>query len=165
MRSSKGIWRQVFAVSVAAALAGGLGLLLSLTLTGLAATIVFAIGFYGLFLAWGCAMAVVFVHTQTRASVDRLPLRIWTWIGRWHGLVLGMTLTGAMLGAVVFPLVGFLAGMQLGIGEMFRNGLRDGGFYALIWAPGVSFVACFMIARGNQKNQTGVRANPLDTHD
>jgi hypothetical protein len=69
------------------------------------------------------------------------------WFGRWLFMVLAICLAGALAGGLLFPLFGHLLGMDLGTGEMIRNGIHDGAFLALIWAPGISFVACLMLAR------------------
>ncbi|MGC9452065.1 MAG: hypothetical protein ACP5I4_11530 [Oceanipulchritudo sp.] len=68
------------------------------------------------------------------------------WFAFWLLLVAGITLAGAILGAVLFPVAGLLLGMDLEVPRMARNGWFDGGFLALIWAPGISFVACLMRA-------------------
>lgn len=36
--------------------------------------------------------------------------------------------------------------MDLPPARMLVNGLKDGGFYALIWAPGLALVICIMRA-------------------
>ncbi|MEX0330499.1 MAG: hypothetical protein AB3N64_03660 [Puniceicoccaceae bacterium] len=69
---------------------------------------------------------------------------ILVWGLLWFGLVGLICLAGAIAGAILFPVVGFLLGMDLSAGEMLRNGLYDGGFFALIWAPGLSLVICIM---------------------
>ena len=69
------------------------------------------------------------------------------WFSRWLFLLLAICLAGALVGALAFPVAGYLLGMDLGIGEMLRNGVFDGGFLALIWAPGLSLVACLMWGR------------------
>jgi len=56
----------------------------------------------------------------------------------------GIVAFGAVAGALIFPAAGFLLGMDLEPLIMIRNGVLDGGFYALIWAPGISFVVCVM---------------------
>ena len=73
------------------------------------------------------------------------------WIVLWLGLVLLICLGGALAGALLFPVGGWLLGMDLTAAEMLRNGVMDGGFLALIWAPGVSFVVCLMQA--NRRHQ------------
>jgi hypothetical protein len=87
------------------------------------------------------------------------------WLGLWLGLVCLICLGGAVAGAVLFPAVGLLLGMDLTAGEMARNGLLDGGFLALIWAPGVSFVACLMRAHRNRGAITAKTPKALDIRD
>jgi hypothetical protein len=74
-------------------------------------------------------------------------LTAFIWVARWALLTIGICLSGALMGALLFPLAGYLIGMELGTREMIRNGIFDGGFFALIWAPGISFVGCLMWAR------------------
>lgn len=61
-------------------------------------------------------------------------------------LVLVIVGIGAALGSLAYPFFGTLLGMDLSLREFFLNGVKDGGFYALIWAPGISLVACIMAA-------------------
>ena len=87
------------------------------------------------------------------------------WGGLWLGLIAAICLVGAFLGGLTFPLIGSLLEMDLSAGEMLRNGLMDGGFLALIWAPGLSFVACLMWARSKRQKPSITMPNPLDTED
>lgn len=73
------------------------------------------------------------------------------WFFRWLALVLIITAGGAVIGAVLFSVVGLAFQMDYRLSELLRNGLRDGGFYAFIWAPGVSFVLCVMKAYKNSR--------------
>ena len=52
----------------------------------------------------------------------------------------GFIAFGALAGAIVFPTVGHLIGMDLTTSEMIFNGVRDGGFYFTMWGPGLAFV-------------------------
>ena len=79
------------------------------------------------------------------------------WAGRWLALLVGICAFGAIVGGILFPAFGHLLQMDLGTREMVIDGLLDGGFLALIWAPGISFVVCLMWARSqgeNIKNKT-----------
>ncbi|NDV63066.1 hypothetical protein G0Q06_11430 [Puniceicoccales bacterium CK1056] len=67
-------------------------------------------------------------------------------------LTAAITLAGALCGAVLFVLVGMLWNMDFTLGELIRNGLFDGGFLALIWAPGISFVALVVQAHKRKEN-------------
>ncbi|MCD8483090.1 MAG: hypothetical protein LR015_10755, partial [Verrucomicrobia bacterium] len=66
------------------------------------------------------------------------------WVQFWHAGVILMCAAGALVGMVAFILIGTLAGMDYSLPQLARNGLRDGGFYALIWAPGTVLVAAFV---------------------
>jgi len=58
----------------------------------------------------------------------------------WHLRVLLIVSAGALIGAILFPLAGVLLGMDYTLAEMALNGIKDGGFYGLIWAPGAAFI-------------------------
>ena len=66
------------------------------------------------------------------------------WFLGWCLLTLAITACGAVIGALLFPVGGWLFGMDLEFATMVRNGLSDGGFFAMIWAPGLSFVLCLI---------------------
>ncbi len=53
---------------------------------------------------------------------------------------------GAAFGAVLFALAGLLFATGHTAGELARNGIRTGGFYCLLWAPGIAVVLCVMRA-------------------
>ena len=76
------------------------------------------------------------------------------WTARWLALLAGICAAGAIVGGILFPVFGHRLRMDLGTREMVRNGLLDGGFLALILAPGISLVVCLMWARsrGGEKN-------------
>ncbi|HSH08805.1 MAG TPA: hypothetical protein VK995_00340, partial [Oceanipulchritudo sp.] len=85
-----------------------------------------------------------------------LMLGVIRWLLLWLLLVIAICLAGAVVGAVVFPIAGRLLSMELTIPEMILNGLKDGGFLALIWAPGISLVVCIMRAYA-RKAKTGTK--------
>ena len=60
----------------------------------------------------------------------------------WNFRVLLIVSGGALLGAVLFYLVGTVFRLDYAWEALLVNGIKDGGFYALIWAPGVSFIWC-----------------------
>jgi len=76
------------------------------------------------------------------------------WIAIWLALTVGFVVSGGILGSILFPIVGLLAGMEYPVMEMLRNGAFDGAFLALIWAPGGSFVICLMLAK-KRKSESG----------
>lgn len=49
---------------------------------------------------------------------------------------------GAMLGAGLFLLAGLCFHTGRTAAQLAANGIRIGGFYALIWAPGTAIVLC-----------------------
>ena len=52
----------------------------------------------------------------------------------------GTIAVGAALGTVIFPLVGWLAGLEHTPGNLALTGARTLGFYFMIWAPGLALV-------------------------
>lgn len=87
------------------------------------------------------------------------------WSVGWLLLAAVIISTGALLGSLLYPIAGTLLGMDLSLREMWLNGVFDGGFYALIWAPGVSFVACLMAANWKRRNSDQEGSYPLDTQN
>jgi hypothetical protein len=77
----------------------------------------------------------------------RVALSGYRWIATWHLMVAGIVAMGGLVGALLFPLIGSFARMDYTVVAMLRRGLLDGAFYALIWAPGISFVWCAVRAR------------------
>jgi hypothetical protein len=69
-----------------------------------------------------------------------------------------ITLAGALAGAALFVSIGTLIDMDLSTAELLRNGLFDGGFLALIWAPGAAIVLLFVHA--HRKRAGGAVKNP-----
>lgn len=59
-------------------------------------------------------------------------------------MTVAITACGAVVGAVLFPIGGWLFGMELEFAALVSNGVYDGGFFAMIWAPGLSFVLCLI---------------------
>lgn len=74
--------------------------------------------------------------------------------GRFLLTVLALCALGAALGAGVFPVVGKLAGTHKTLLELVVLGARTGGFFFLVWAPGVALVREFMRA-AREKQRTG----------
>lgn len=62
------------------------------------------------------------------------------------GYTLGIIGLGTILGAILFPLVGHLAGVDKTTLSLISMGIYDGGFYAMIWAPGTALVICVYLA-------------------
>lgn len=112
-----------------------------------ASAMTFRIGIYLLAIGILHAFAVSYALAFTQLPPAGLARRGWWWIGIWHGWVALIVAVGALIGAVLFPLIGSLAGMDYTVAAMLRRGVFDGGFYALIWAPGAAFVICVVQSR------------------
>ncbi|MFO7724123.1 MAG: hypothetical protein R6V45_01125 [Oceanipulchritudo sp.] len=84
-----------------------------------------------------------------------LPSAWYGWVGFGILLVIAMVVVGGGLGALLYPLVGTLIGMDLALLSMLRTGFMDGAFYALIWAPGASIVLCIAGAYEKKRPSTG----------
>ncbi len=77
------------------------------------------------------------------------PQTIQLWARRVGGFfltVLGLCALGSLLGAVAFPLVGGLGGSTKTREELIVAGARTGGFFFMVWAPGVALVREFVRA-------------------
>lgn len=72
-----------------------------------------------------------------RSRFFRLFRFFWLIVFAWIAL-------GAVIGAVLFPLLGPLLGHRGSAMELLRHGLRFGSFYFMIWAPGLSLVLTVM---------------------
>ena len=92
-------------------------------------------------------------------------MKILRWFSLWLLIVAGMCLQGALVGGVLFPLAGSLLGMDLGLREMVLNGIKDGAFLALIWAPGTGIIVCFMRSHYAGGNSAINGGNALDSGD
>ena len=66
--------------------------------------------------------------------------------------VLGLCALGALLGALVFPLVGPVDGTLKTREELVVLGARTGGFFFMVWAPGLALVREFWRA-GRERRQ------------
>jgi hypothetical protein len=60
--------------------------------------------------------------------------------------VLGFCALGALLGAIAFPLAGSLGGSMKSRDELVVIGVKTGGFFFMVWAPGVALVREFFRA-------------------
>lgn len=69
------------------------------------------------------------------------------WAARVAGFlltVLGLCALGGLLGGVVFPIAGRLAGAHSSHDEMVVAGVKSGAFIFMVWAPGVALVREFV---------------------
>ncbi len=60
---------------------------------------------------------------------------------------------GAVLGAIIFPIVGTLAGMDMTVPAMIKSGARQIGFLTFIWAFGIAVVMAFQHAHRRRRAQ------------
>ena len=66
---------------------------------------------------------------------------------------------GALIGMAAFVVVGTLAGMDYTVAEMAASGLRNGGFFMFMWAPGIAMVICMIQARRRWERKGEVPGN------
>jgi hypothetical protein len=78
------------------------------------------------------------------------------WAGRVGGFlftVIEIVALGALLGAVIFPIVGQLGGARKSAAELALFGAKTLGFYFMVWAPGIALVREFIrAAKPGRKN-------------
>jgi hypothetical protein len=70
---------------------------------------------------------------MTRPTMPRWPLLFLKW-------TIGVTALGAVVGAIVFPLVGLIWDTPYTPSELVMNGIKILGFFFGIWAPGIGLV-------------------------
>ena len=76
------------------------------------------------------------------------------WAARSGGFfftVLGICALGALLGAIVFPVAGRLGGAHKTRDELIVLGVKTGGFFFMVWAPGVALVRMVIRAASARK--------------
>lgn len=95
----------------------------------------------------------------------RLPQSWVGWVLSGLCLVVLICLAGGLIGTVLYPLGGLLFGKELTLLRMMRYGFMDGAFLALIWAPGLSIVACFAGAHEKARLIRKLNGNDLDIND
>jgi uncharacterized transporter YbjL len=78
----------------------------------------------------------------------------------WSAII---TAGGAVVGAIVFPLVGTLAGMDMTASAMALSGARQLGFLTFIWAVGIAIVMAFQHAHRRRRAQAS--ASSSSTND
>jgi hypothetical protein len=77
-----------------------------------------------------------------RASAQKWAARI----GGFAFTIVELCALGALLGALLFPLVGKLSGSEKNHAELVFLGVKTGGFYFMVWAPGAALVRQFIRA-------------------
>jgi hypothetical protein len=63
-----------------------------------------------------------------------------------HVSIVGICALGALLGALLFPVIGGLGGSYRSASELILTGAKMGGFYFMVWAPGAALVREFFRA-------------------
>ncbi len=81
-----------------------------------------------------------------------------SYVALWSALI---TLGGAVVGAIIFPLVGTLADVAMSARDMALSGARQLGFLAFIWAVGIAIVMAFQHAHRRRQAQRPAAA-PVD---
>jgi hypothetical protein len=76
-----------------------------------------------------------FFMTRTRLAL----FYIW-YVIRWTAII---TAGGALVGAVVFPIIGLIAKMPGDPTVHLLAGIKNLGFLTFVWAPGISIVLAF----------------------
>lgn len=77
-----------------------------------------------------------------------------------------ITAGGAVAGAIVFPLVGTLAGMDMTVAAMALSGARQIGFLTFIWAVGIAIVMAFQHAyRRRRRTAQPAASSPPSTNE
>ena len=77
------------------------------------------------------------------------------WMALFVGYTLSIILAGAVLGAILYPLVGSLFNFNYSLISMTQKGMTDLSFFALVWAPGGAIVLCFIKAHHKKLSERG----------
>lgn len=64
---------------------------------------------------------------------------------------IAITGAGALLGGIIFPLVGLIVDRDTTLAAMALSGARNLGFFAFVWAPGTAIVLAFRHAFRRRK--------------
>lgn len=81
--------------------------------------------------------------------------RIVRWLLDWLILTVGITAIGVFAGSLLFPILGGLGGSDRAPAELARLGAKNVGFYAFVWAPGVSIVLTVMLEARRRRRAGG----------
>lgn len=74
-------------------------------------------------------------------------IRLWSRrAGGFFLTILGVCALGALLGAIAFPIAGGLGGSMKTRDELIVIGAKTGGFFFMVWAPGIALVREFVRA-------------------
>ncbi|MCC5834996.1 MAG: hypothetical protein JJU20_09710 [Opitutales bacterium] len=106
---------------------------------------------------WGLVIGILFsLHLKGDGRIAAAFCNAISWAGIWHAIVAAFVGGGAVTGALLFVVIGSLAGLDYSALEMLRNGAADGAFYLTIWSPGLALVLCIMRAykRSNRSSST-----------
>lgn len=75
------------------------------------------------------------------------------WISLFTVYSAAIITTAAILGGILYPLTGILLGFDYSLYLMAQNGVADLSHLALIWAPGIAIVLCFIKAHRQKQEQ------------
>jgi len=115
--------------------------------------------FGGLGLYVGAPITVIRIFKLLRKA-DQAAVWRSRFLG-FHFVILEICALGALLGALVFPLAGSLGESLKTRDELVLIGARTGGFYFLVWAPGVALVRGFMRAGQARATRDRLEKHPL----
>jgi hypothetical protein len=104
---------------------------------------------YGTFVVYGILILILsyfLIGIVSGETIERFK-KAYRWLGLWHLRVFGIVASGGVLGSILFLVVGSLFKLDYSSTELLKNGLLDGAFYALLWAPGISLIWCIIIAK------------------
>lgn len=79
------------------------------------------------------------------------------WMSLFLSYTLSIILVGAIVGAILYPLVGSLLRFNYSLMFMTQKGMADLSFFALVWAPGGAIVLCFIKAHRKKESKIGVK--------
>lgn len=122
-----------------------------------AASVAIGLRFYVAFFILGAGLAAWLRRRSFSNGGLALARSVW-WIRLWHGWVFLIMGSGALIGAILFPLGGFVLGVDLPLMRLIQLGMQDGAFFSGIWAPGLSLVLCVMIAHDSFRSTAGFNA-------
>lgn len=83
-------------------------------------------------------------------------MKILKWVALFLFWVAAITLAGAAVGALAYPVFGPLFGFDEGVLYLSREGAKDIGFLSLIWAPASALVIC--LQKWNRGRSTNNKA-------
>lgn len=73
------------------------------------------------------------------------------WLGLFFFTIVSIVLPAALLGALLFPLAGWVFGLEREWTELAIQGAHDLGFLAFLWAPSIALVR--VLLRKSKQNK------------